>query len=748
MTYKIREEQLDKLKQAIKDETKRELLEELEKRKVRLDSSDLDIILNHVKANIDFKLDSREIVGDLLNHIVEDEEKKRIDFYRNEVFSKKVRTDFIKRVLDQIPIPKDGEQGPQGEKGEKGESGVNYTLTDEDKQYIASLVDPSKKIQDIQKQLATVVKDIKTGNLKQPNAGIDAKELLAEINKVGPLFDFIDFTDTTERTIPDNPGVMNYNPTDYTVDVNTGLGPVIQIGKEFLYLVHNGSGEEMCNGCVVYPIGVSGDRVSVSKANADTHEKILGAVAITTMVIPAGGIGFVTDQGIIRGLDTSMFSSEEILWVAAGDGNDGKYTNTRPAFPNYAVQLGVVNKIDDTNGEITVKVAGQPVDTTVNFWNGVFRESFDFLVTSNGTTATGALSPSNGHPNMTMIFSDGFSTLVTTPDATITLTPGTDSTPQENFIYIPITTKVLTLSTYGWPTSEHIKVATVVLRSAATTQTDGALKNHNWNDEIQNTTTNQGHLPHLGERIRQLDAKWDSGVFASVSGTPDNIYVATTSGIVYQMHKQTFPAQSMPTSDIHIINHPSTPYVTVTNLNTQTVDASNVTLVNRSYSIVVWGVQNKTGEMSHLMCNLPIGSYTRLAPQDAVNDAMNYSVYAIPKIFQGTGFLIARFTFQLDAGGTQFTLYSTEDLRGFVPNSTAGSGGGGGGVTEWTGLSDTPATLTAYGVPRVNATGTGIDFTTLFKSGATQAGAGAVAGEIWRTSGHATLPDNVLLVGV
>ena len=34
------------------------------------------------------------------------------------------------------------------------------------------------------------------------------------------------------------------------------------------------------------------------------------------------------------------------------------------------------------------------------------------------------------------------------------------------------------------------------------------------------------------------------------------------------------------------------------------------------------------------------------------------------------------------------------------------------------------------------------------KSGATQAGAGASAGEIWETSGHASLPDHVLMLGV
>jgi hypothetical protein len=34
------------------------------------------------------------------------------------------------------------------------------------------------------------------------------------------------------------------------------------------------------------------------------------------------------------------------------------------------------------------------------------------------------------------------------------------------------------------------------------------------------------------------------------------------------------------------------------------------------------------------------------------------------------------------------------------------------------------------------------------KSGSTQGTAGAAAGEVWKTSGHVSLPDNVLMIGV
>ena len=127
---------------------------------------------------------------------------------------------------------------------------------------------------------------------------------------------------------------------------------------------------------------------------------------------------------------------------------------------------------------------------------------------------------------------------------------------------------------------------------------------------------------------------------------------------------------------------------------------------------------------------------------------MKFIFYIIDNKFQGFAFLIARFTFTLDATGQIWTLFDTEDLRGKIPNTTAGGGAGGTGVTTWAGLSDTPNTHVAQQIPRVNVGASALDFTTLLKSGATQVAAGAVAGEFWRTSGHATLPDNVILQGV
>jgi len=520
---------------------------------------------------------------------------------------------------------------------------------------------------------------------------------------------------------------------------------VLQNGQELFTIVYNGTGFLIENGKGVSPIGSFQSRPSVKKMIADTHETISQTKYITTMPIPSGEFGIVTEFGFVRGIDTSLLAEGVPLWVSPFTA--GELTTTKPTFPNYPIMMGGVTK-SDVDGTIFVNVSNEPEDTIVNFWNGVFRESIDFLVSSTGGVITGSLSPANGHPDMTMMFSDGFTMLTTTPAATIILTAGTADVAQTNFVYIPKSTKVLTISTSDWPTDEHIKVAQLVLRTALITENEGAYRNQNWNDHIEDTHSFQGHLSHITERIRQNDTKWDKGAQATAAGFPANFYVSTTEGVVYQLHKQTFPASSMPTDDIHIVNHPISPNLTVNNLNSQVLDSNGVSLANSSFSFVIWGVQNKTGTASHLMCNLPTNNYSKNSPASAVADALNYSVYSIPKQFQGVGFLIARFTVVLEANGTTWSLYDTEDLRGFIPNTTAGGGGGGAGVTTWAALTDTPAVIVPQGIPRGNGAGTGLDFTTLLPSGATQIASGATAGQFWRTSGHATLPDNVVLQGV
>lgn len=588
------------------------------------------------------------------------------------------------------------------------------------------------------------------------NPAEDALEFTAD-----PHVDSVTF-DTACAVPTTGEGVICWNDIERTLNIFTGLGPVLQVGHEIYVLGYNNTGALIPNGTAVYATGAYQGTPTMAKANAADHTKILGTVAITTMDVPNNSYGLTTIRGKVRDVDTSMWAAGSRLWLS--DTEDGGFTDTRPGFPSYAIRAGGVTVSDPVAGEIFVGILGSPIDTVQNFWNGVLRESLDFLITSDGVTVTGSLSPQNGHDDMTMIFSDGLALLDTDPPVTIALTPGTDTNPQTNFVYIPQATKVLTVSTTDWPVAvEHIKIATVVLRSASATQADGALRNQNWNDHIQSTTIHQGHLSHIGERIRQEHAKWNTGTEGTLTivapSTPDDVYVAATAGTVYQMHRQAFPAMDMQTGDvIHVVNDSVAPFKTVTNLNGELLDASGNTLVNRSFAFVVWGVQNKSGEASQLMLNLPTNSYT--SASQAISDPSNYSVYDIPPQFAGVGFLIARFILsQSAAGGGTWTLESTTDLRGYIPNIQAGAGAGGVGVSTFLGLTDTPATYVgAAGKAVTVASGeTALEFTDGFvllagRAGGQQVHGGTGSGDdlILKSTSHATpglvtLPDGEIL---
>ncbi len=511
------------------------------------------------------------------------------------------------------------------------------------------------------------------------------------------------FSNISVDTISFNIGeALTWNSDFKTLNIPTGLGPVLQTGQEFYFIVFNNTGVLIPNGAVIDPVAaiVVGSEVipTVALAKADTHETCSGTLFIATADIPIGGLGVGTLIGRVGSLDTSGFSPGDNIYLSATTA--GEITNVMPEFPAYIIQVGGVIKSDVSEGVIGVNFTDDVRDTFTDAWDGSFRETLSFLVSSDGVNIIGTLERAGGG-DLTKKFSDGFSTLDCTPAIVVPLTAGTDTDPQMNYVSLSKTTGLITVSLSEFPTDEHIRIADVLVQSAATVQTKGDLFNRNHNDHVK-TVADNGHILHITDRMRQNHAAWDTGVFGSssvVGASNSDVFVSNTSGFVYQLHRESFPSSDTSTGDdLHIVNDFTTPFTNVSNLNGQNLDALGASLANKSFSFVLWGVQNKSGEESHLMINLPIGSYAKNSPDLAVSDPSNLSVYRIPSDFKGKGFLIARFTYTLSANGLDWILFDTQDLRGFIPNSSAGGGGGGGsGITEFLGLLDTPNSYSGEG---------------------------------------------------
>ncbi|MHA2064688.1 MAG: hypothetical protein ACXABY_09970, partial [Candidatus Thorarchaeota archaeon] len=384
----------------------------------------------------------------------------------------------------------------------------------------------------------------------------------------------------------------------------------------------------------------------------------LGRILFTQQDIPCADVrviaGIPEDHGIIVNLDADLLDNQE-----------GSY------YLNHGNHTGLAD--DD-----------HPQYLSRQFANGTFKESFDALITSDGVTITCTLDTASGVTGLSTQFSDGVTDF--TVPATVTCTAGTDVSPQANYIYVLQSTGALTKSTSDWPATEHIKVAFVLVPSAAFVQSNGVYVNQNWNDHLAGTD-NQGHLSHIAERSRLQGAIYHDGIGGAgttdyvtiTSGSPDVIDLKVATGTIYQMHRHTVPAFDTSGGDEFLVPNDSvTAYTTGTDLADFLTDAAGVSMSGKYYNLVLWGVGNKTGEFAPMMVNLPLGSYNLEA--NALADASSYDVFTIPDAFNkesSTGFLIARITLKHSAaGGGTWTHVATQDLRGLSVSAAASGGGG------------------------------------------------------------------------
>ncbi len=327
------------------------------------------------------------------------------------------------------------------------------------------------------------------------------------------------------------------------------------------------------------------------------------------------------------------------------------------------------------------------LDRNEGFFNGTFLEHVRTAISEAAGVVTLAVDQAGGG-DLTMRFSDGNTTFDTTPAATIELTVGTDAILQMNYIFIPQATKVLTKSTSGYPTTtEHIRVATFYVQSAANVQTRGGTVVHQiWNDGATEPS-GQGHGPKVWEHLRRTRAQFFSGFdgagtseYLTLAGTTVDFKV--TSGVVYQLHDHLVDAHDTSTGEAMLVkNWSGDPFHQVTNL-FDIVDLSDGTTIgnNKWFKFVVWGVVSG-GDFHPYMINVPSGFYNTQSGAEA--DLNGFSDFDIPREFtldSTTGFLIAAITVKKQASAWVFG--STQDIRGQLP-AVAASGGATAGISQF-----------------------------------------------------------------
>jgi hypothetical protein len=167
--------------------------------------------------------------------------------------------------------------------------------------------------------------------------------------------DYITF-DTTPESSSASVGTMSWNANDATLDLKLSNDVTLQVGQELHVRAHNSSGSTIYNGTVVYINGASDEHghISIAPYIADGSVNVFNVMGLVTADILNGADGYVTLSGLVRGLDTSMFTAGDSVF--ASDTIPGGLTTIQPLSPSETVSLGVVTVSDSTNGTIFVQI--------------------------------------------------------------------------------------------------------------------------------------------------------------------------------------------------------------------------------------------------------------------------------------------------------------------------------------------------------------------------------------------------------
>lgn len=162
-----------------------------------------------------------------------------------------------------------------------------------------------------------------------------------------PKFTSIQVTGGTSES----DGRMSWNLEDGTIDLATGANTTYQLGQEIGIVVRNTSGGTLFNGSIIKVTGASGNKINAELADNTTAIEADNDFALAAEVITNNSTGKATTEGLVKGLDTSLYSEGTSLWL----GTAGGVTDVKPVFPAVAVHIGWVVRSHASEGSIYVR---------------------------------------------------------------------------------------------------------------------------------------------------------------------------------------------------------------------------------------------------------------------------------------------------------------------------------------------------------------------------------------------------------
>lgn len=249
-------------------------------------------------------------------------------------------------------------------------------------------------------------------NLGAASSGVNT-DITALQGLTGPIevADYVQF-DTAITPTPAI-GKIGWDDADGTLQFGLRGGNVnLQIGQEEVHLAVNKSNVALALGDVVSILGAQGNRISVTRAQANTETVSSHTFGFCAEAIGNNQTGFIITSGVLRGLNTLTDSEGHTLLdgdtLYLSPNVPGGYTKVKPIAPDNLVILGFVVRVNANVGQIFVKVdngyeldelhnvrAANPQDKDVLAWNAALQVWDDANVsklirtTNNGAQLSG-----------------------------------------------------------------------------------------------------------------------------------------------------------------------------------------------------------------------------------------------------------------------------------------------------------------------------------------------------------------------
>lgn len=145
-----------------------------------------------------------------------------------------------------------------------------------------------------------------------------------------------------------------YNPKTLVWDtIKSSGGTGSDTASVVKAVVHNAEATTITKGSVVYLYGAAGNVASVKRAYNTSDTFSSKTFAIVKEDIGAGQRGIVITQGVVDKLNLGSYSEGDIVWL---DSIPGQFTKNKPSAPYHQVFIGVVERANNGNGQLYVKI--------------------------------------------------------------------------------------------------------------------------------------------------------------------------------------------------------------------------------------------------------------------------------------------------------------------------------------------------------------------------------------------------------